>query len=134
MCNTAARNRVQQTILIVEDDADLRRMFRSDLVFAGYRVLEAGDGLTALRILDSSRIDAVVLDLMLPMISGQVVLQEVAAQAQLQQVPVVVVVTGSPESLDPLKADCVLAKPVTSDHLINTIRRCMAAGSSIQRT
>ena len=107
-------------------------MFRNALIFEGYRVLEAGDGLTALHLLDATGIDAVVLDLMLPLVSGQAVLQEVAAQAHTQRVPVVVVVTGSPEPLDQLRADCVLIKPTTSEKLINTLRRCIAAGSSIQ--
>src|SRR6476660_7426758 len=69
---------VVETILVVEDDADSRRFFRTALTVAGYRVIEAGDGLDALRLLDSQRPAAVVLDLHLPLVSGRVVLQEIA--------------------------------------------------------
>lgn len=119
-----------ETILVVEDDRELRRMFRTALTLEGYRVLEAGDGLEALRRLDGPPVDAVVLDLGLPLVSGQVVLQEVVSRAHTQQVPVVVVVTGLPGNHDGLQASCVLRKPVRPDHLIATIRRCIASGSS----
>jgi len=115
-------------VLVVEDDGDLRRMFRMALTLAGYRVLEAGDGLAALRELDGSDIDAVVLDLGLPLVSGQIVLQEVAAHAHHRQVPVVVV-TALPGPHDLPEANCVLAKPVTPDRLVDTVRRCVAAGA-----
>jgi CheY-like chemotaxis protein len=119
-----------KTILIVEDDFDLRRMFRTALTFEGYVVIEASDGLDALRALDGHAIDLIVLDLVLPLVSGHVVLQEVAARAHTQQVPVVVVVTGSPGPHDDLQASCVLMKPVTPERLGQTVRRCLLAGSS----
>jgi DNA-binding response OmpR family regulator len=52
-----------QTVLIVEDDADLRRMFRTALTYEGFTVREASNGLGALRILDSDPPDLVLLDL-----------------------------------------------------------------------
>src|SRR4051812_16932014 len=119
-----------ESILVVDDDIELRRLFRMALAFAGYRVFEAGDGLEALRLLDTTRFDGVVLDLGLPLVAGQVVLQEVAARAHSHNVPVVIVVTGLPGTHDDLQANCVLKKPVTPDKLIATIRRCIAAGSS----
>lgn len=115
-----------QTVLLVEDDLELRRMFRTAFVFEGYQVLEAGDGLEALRSLDGAHIDVVVLDLGLPLVPGQVVLQEVAARTHPQQVPVVVVVTGMAGPHDHLQAACVLRKPVAPDRLISTVRRCIA--------
>lgn len=105
-------------------------MFRTALALEGYRVLEAGDGLDALRLLDGHDIDLVVLDLVLPLVSGHVVLQEVAARAVTQNVPVIVVVTGSPGPHDDLQASCVLLKPVTPERLVQTVRRCLVAGSA----
>ena len=119
-----------ESILVVEDDLELRRLFRTALTFTGYRVFEAGDGLEALRLIDTTALDGVVLDLGLPLVSGQVVLQEVAARAHSHNVPVVVVVTGLPGSHDNLQANCVLRKPVTPDKLIATIRQYMVAGPS----
>ena len=119
-----------RTALIVEDDVDLRRLFRTSLTLEGYRVLEAGDGLEALRLLDSPGIAVVVLDLGLPLVPGHVVLQEVAARTHTQRVPVVIVVTGLPGPHDKLQANCVLMKPVAPDRLVATVRRCIAEGSA----
>ena len=109
----------------------LRRMFRQALTFASMDALEAGDGLDALRLLDTDPPDAVVLDLGLPLISGQVVRAEIASQSHLRQIPVIVV-TGQTGNLDYLDVACVLRKPVSPDELVKAVRRCIAAGSSSQ--
>lgn len=116
----------RQQILITEDDTDLRRMFRQALLFAGYDVLEAGDGLDALRVLDAELVDAVILDLGLPFVSGHVVREEIAAQAHLRKIPVIVV-TGQ-QGVDHLDVACVLRKPVSTDRLIDSVRACIASG------
>lgn len=115
------------TILVVEDDADSRRMFKMALSFAGYRVLEAGDGLEALRIIDVESPRLVVLDLGLPTMSGRVVLQEIAAHAR--DVPVVIV-TAMPGPHDFPDAECILIKPVTPDKIVATVQRCLASAGA----
>jgi DNA-binding response OmpR family regulator len=121
--------RRRNTVLIVEDDADLRRMYRTALAIAGFGVQEAGDGFDALQLLDRDPPDLVVLDLTLPAISGFVVRQEIAASAHTRAIPVVVVTAAdvSPRQLD---VPCVLRKPVSPDRLINAVRECLTAGSS----
>jgi CheY-like chemotaxis protein len=119
----------KQTILVVEDDEDLRHLFRTSLALAGYDVMEAGDGLEALQKLDQSPPDLVVLDIMLPQISGLVVRQELAAHALTRQIPVVIV-TGTATDLDPTDASCILRKPVSPDQLVITVRDCLAAASA----
>jgi CheY-like chemotaxis protein len=69
-----------------------------------------------------------VLDLGLPLISGQTVAQEVAAQAHLRHIPVLVV-TGSTEPVDYLHVACVLRKPVRPDALTDAVRRCLSSGA-----
>ena len=106
-----------RTILIVEDDENLRRMFRMALHLAGFEVLEAGDGLTALHLLDTYPPPSLVLlDLGLPVIGGRVVRDELLAHAHLRDVPVVVV-TGLPGSHTDMQAKCALHKPVDSELL-----------------
>jgi DNA-binding response OmpR family regulator len=118
----------RQTILIVEDDEDLRHLFRTALALAGYDVIEAGDGLEALRWIDHSPPDLVILDLLLPRISGLVVQQEIAAQAVTRQIPIVVV-TGSTMAADGLDVACFLRKPISPDQLIAAVRSCLTAGA-----
>jgi two-component system, sensor histidine kinase and response regulator len=123
----------RQRILIVEDDADLRRMLRQALAFDGYDVDEAGDGLHALRLIDAQPPDAIVLDLGLPLVDGYVVMQDVAARAHTRHIPVIVV-TGQVSNLDPSDIACLLRKPVTPDDVVNAVRRCIASAGGIQRT
>jgi CheY-like chemotaxis protein len=79
-----------QRILIAEDNDDLRDLFKSWLRAAGFDVLEAGDGLSALRALDGSRPDLVVLDLGLPFITGFEISRQLS-QLHTRRIPVVVV-------------------------------------------
>ena len=116
----------RRTILVVEDDEDLRRLFRTALALAGYDVIEAGDGIEALQRIDTGPPDLVVLDLVLPGMSGLVVQQELAAQALTREVPIVVI-TGSVVEPGELKVNCLLRKPVTPDQLIKAVRECLAA-------
>jgi CheY-like chemotaxis protein len=118
-----------RTILIVEDNDDLRRMFRTALHFEGFQVLEAADGLSALQILDTELPPTlVILDLGLPVISGRMVRDELLAHAHLREIPVVVV-TGLPGNHTDLQAKCVLHKPVDPEHLVRTVRSCLTSGA-----
>ncbi len=119
----------RQTILVVEDDQDLRQLFRTALTLAGFDVVEAGDGMDALRWIDHSPPDLVILDLMLPRVSGLAVYQEITAQAVTRAIPIVVI-TGSTITESELQVDCFLRKPVSPDQLISAVRKCLASGSN----
>lgn len=116
-------------ILVVEDNADLRRLFRTALSLAGYHVDEAADGLDALRIIENSAPDLVVLDLMLRSLDGRSVQQELAAHAFTRDIPIVVV-TGSLLEISGVNVSCVLRKPVMPDQLVDTVRHCIVRGVS----
>jgi CheY-like chemotaxis protein len=118
----------RQTILIVEDDEDLRRLFRTALSLAGYDVMEAGDGLEALQRIDSTPPDLIVLDLVLPRLSGLVVREEIAAQAITRDIPIVVI-TGSAVDAAVMDVECFLRKPVEPDRMVEAVRSCLAAGA-----
>jgi DNA-binding response OmpR family regulator len=120
--------RLVNRVLIVEDDRDLRRMFRTALTVSGFHVMEAPDGLDALRLLDIEPPDLVILDLGLPLVSSHVVRQELAAQAHTRDIPVVVV-TGSSSGHADLNVACLLRKPVAPEELVATVRRCLASGA-----
>jgi len=119
----------RETVLIVEDDADLRRMYRAALVMVGFDVIEAHDGLAALQVLDQRTAHIVVLDLMLPTLDGLSVQQEIAAHADTRDIPILIV-TGSTLPLDHLNVPCILRKPVAPDDLVCAVRRCLASGAS----
>lgn len=115
-------------ILVVDDDADLRRLFRMTLTVAGYVVEEASDGIEALQLIDNRPPDLVVLDLMLRALDGASVQQELAARAVTRHIPIVIV-TGSSLDLDGVNVACVLRKPVMPDELVKTVAACLATGA-----
>ena len=112
--------------MIVEDDHELRRMFRFALGVAGYTVTEASDGMQALRQLELERPDLIILDLGLPLLSGLDVQREIAAHAHTRDIPVVVV-TGSSAALDGIAVECVLRKPISPDHVVSVVAKCFEA-------
>jgi DNA-binding response OmpR family regulator len=116
------------TILLVEDDTDLRRMYRMVLTFAGYRVLEAGNAFHALHLVEAETLDLVILDLGLPTISGYAVHQELASLPAAQRVPVLVV-TAQPAPYDGIDEKCVLQKPVLPEQLIDAVHVCMRSAA-----
>jgi DNA-binding response OmpR family regulator len=118
----------QQSVLIVEDDAELRRMYTQALVMSGFVVREARGGFEALKKVDSDVPDIVVLDLSLPGIDGFTVHAELASHAHTRSIPIVVV-TGVTANLDDLDVACLLRKPVTPDSLVVAVRRCLASAA-----
>jgi DNA-binding response OmpR family regulator len=118
----------RQKVLVLEDDGELRRMFRRALALAGYDVDEAVDGLDVLEILDL--VDpphAIVLDLQMPRACGVIVCHEIAEYARTLQIPVVIV-TDVPEEYQPIDAQ-VLKKPITAQRLVRAVRSSIASAS-----
>ena len=113
-----------QSILVVEDDAQLRQLFRTALELAGYAVREAPNGYEALHSVDEHSPDLIVLDLLLPGFGGLGVQQEITQRAKTRLIPIVIV-TGSTRELDHLGVACVLRKPVDPEDLVATVRRCL---------
>ena len=119
-----------KSVLVVEDDDDLRRLYARTLTLAGYRVTEARGGFEALRCIDSDHPDAIVLDLMMPGVDGFAVLHELTGQAVTRRIPVVVV-TGVAGDLQWIDANCLLKKPVTPERVVHAVRQCLASASAV---
>ena len=82
------------TILLVEDDPDIRELVAYKLNRSGFEVIEAADGLAALQAARSRRPDAVVLDMGLPRLSGIDVCRELRAAPATAAVPIIML-TGA---------------------------------------
>ena len=126
VCIRVRRMRALQTVLIVEDDNELRRHYRTALAMAGFEAREARSGFEALRLLEVVRPDVIVLDLFLPGLDGLTVRDEVG-----EDIPIVIV-TGSTESVAGVDAEWILRKPVPADELVLTVRkRLLTSGPSL---
>jgi two-component system, OmpR family, response regulator CpxR len=78
-------------VLVVDDDVSIRRLIAAALRRDGLAYTEAGNGLEALQIMRRDQPSLVVLDLMMPVLSGWEVLQERARDPELQQIPVILI-------------------------------------------
>lgn len=110
-------------VLVVDDDAAIRRTLTINLKARDYDVETAGDGRSALQIVDERMPDVILLDLGLPDIDGVRVLQQLRS---FTQVPVIVVSARSEpddkvEALD-LGADDFITKPFSIEELLARIR------------
>ena len=88
---------IKRLILVVEDNQDLRELIIRMLVFEDYEILTAKDGETALDLITLHRFDLVLLDIMMPGMSGMEVLAKIrsAKDSQIKNMPVVMVTAKS---------------------------------------
>ncbi len=92
-----ARERIRHKILVVEDEADIRELLRYSLTQEGYAVEEAADGAEALDRITRRAPDLVLLDLMLPRMSGLELCRRLRAGADTATLPVIVVTAKGAE-------------------------------------
>jgi CheY-like chemotaxis protein len=88
-----------KTILHVEDDALIVHIYRAALVRAGYQVEVAEDGLTAAKMLSKSKPDLVLLDIMLPTLTGTDVIKYIRSTPTLKSTPVIILSDASKADL-----------------------------------
>ncbi|HEX7151456.1 MAG TPA: response regulator [Thermoanaerobaculia bacterium] len=118
-------------VLVVDDDANIRKMIIAALRREGYQFIEAPNGREALDLMRSDHPDVVVLDLMMPVLSGWDVLRERQYDAELNKIPVIVVSANrDPEVANAVdKGICAfLPKPFDIGALSALVRSCIAPG------
>jgi CheY-like chemotaxis protein len=117
--------RLLKSILIVDDDADVREMLSQFFSIEGYTVATAQNGRDALDKLHSRQVDLILLDLMMPVMDGWQFRMEQQRDTQLADIPVVVLsaVYNARERAGLLGAVDYMQKPVEFDKLIETAER-----------
>ena len=120
------------TILIVEDDEAVAKTFARVLGVRGYRVLVAQNSEEALRELDQSRPDAVIMDLRMPLVDGFGLLYRIRSREAQQHIPVLVVTGDTTLNVDMLKELSDLGakvryKPIEGAELLAEARAMLAS-------
>jgi len=110
-------------VLVVDDEKSLRDFVRKNLEIRGYKVLTASNGLEALAIFNTERIDLVILDIMLPGIDGL----EVCRRLRQGSIVPILMLTARAEEIDrvlglELGADDYLTKPFAFQELLARVR------------
>jgi CheY-like chemotaxis protein len=116
------------TVLLLEDDDDARAIYRDMLVFAGFHVVAAADGIEGLRYAEAQLPDIVVTDLHMPGMNGV----EVARTLHADDKPCPPIIAVTADSLGPNPGGQwaearqlfseVLVKPVSPGHLVRTVQ------------
>jgi CheY-like chemotaxis protein len=112
-------------ILVVEDDPQLRELYRNALRTAGYAVVAVEDGADALRQIEHSMPALVVLDLALPRVDGRDVHRELKARPETRNIPVIVVSGTDMAGVDAKQFAYVLRKPCDPERLVDAVDQCM---------
>jgi CheY-like chemotaxis protein len=122
----------QKYILVVDDEAILRRMISVVLESAGYKVASASCGRDALRMIGERRPDLVTLDVMMPEISGVQVADQLAQNPATADLPVILL-TALDESTDPeLRRQVrehnarLMPKPFSRHQLLEMVRSALS--------
>lgn len=113
-----------KTVLIVDDDDDLREIFEMVVSQAGYRSLCAGSGNEGLRIFKENQVDLVVSDVKMPDGDGKFLLQSIKKLNADQPVIMMTGYSGSVlADLEESGAEMVLRKPFPMDELLSVIKK-----------
>jgi CheY-like chemotaxis protein len=111
-------------VLVIEDHADLREMLAVLLESEGFGVQTASNGAEALKCLDDARPSVILLDLMMPVMTGDEFRERQLADPRYRDVPVICM-TAAHDGRDRAKrirADVYFQKPVDFDRLLDAVR------------
>ena len=119
------------TVLVIEDDDDMRELERTALETSGYQVVVATNGAEGLQRLRTCKPCVIVLDVMMPVMDGLTFLAERQTYGRAASVPVVCVSAGGDELMaeaSRLGARECLAKPTDFDELCDIVGRYCRSG------
>ena len=111
-------------VLLVDDDAAVRRTIARFLTFEGFAVVEASNGLEALAYLRTGAgASVIVLDLRMPVMDGWTFRREQRLDPMLEKIPVVVLSGADADRFPELEADAAFEKPVRMAQVAGAVRR-----------
>jgi len=125
----AVKLMAKETILVVEDEEDIRELLKYNLEKEGYQVFGAATGEEGLRAVRDRRPDLLLLDLMLPGIDGLEVCRRIRGEAQTRHLPIIML-TAKGEEADivtglELGADDYITKPFSPRVLLARLRAAL---------
>jgi two-component system cell cycle response regulator DivK len=123
-----------KTVLIIEDEADAAELFAEMMRVSGFRVLKTSSSAPAMTMMTAEKPDVVLLDIMMPDISGLEILRQMRADPELTNIPVVVVsAKGMPADIKngmEAGASTYLTKPVGFLELKEAVERALGSQSA----
>jgi PAS domain S-box-containing protein len=123
------------TVLIVDDEDDIRRLMAQQLGKAGYQTLEAVNGEEAVRMATEHELDAVFLDIRMPKMDGISALKAIRQSRSAGELPIIMmtaspgVFDAGPAAFSSLGIADLLEKPISGEELAQTIARHLRQGN-----
>jgi CheY-like chemotaxis protein len=118
-----------KTILVVDDFASVRFFHQSLLKKAGFATLPAPDGIEALAVLEKQPVDLVVLDLLMPKMSGTEFIARLRAIERFASLPILVITSEAQgeqaKRLQGAPGIGLMAKPILPEALVAEVRRLL---------
>ena len=114
------------TLLVVEDSPTMRQLIAFTLRrLEGCRILEAVDGVDALKKMTTDRVDLVITDINMPMMDGLKLVSHIRGNPRTKKLPIVIVTTEGADADRKrglaLGADAYIAKPIQPSDLLKTV-------------
>ena len=119
------------TVLVVDDEPLLAMALKAALEDEGYDVLTGANGKQALEQMAQTRADVVLLDMMMPVMSGPAMLKAMAASPSLRDIPIIIL-SSLPEAIVRAQADpaAILQKPCTVAEVLSAIVKVLSGEGS----
>ncbi len=127
------RGRTQPLVLVVEDEAAMVALLRYNLEREGFRVIESGNGEEGLLLMREQRPDLVLLDWMLPILSGIELCRQARRSPELRRIPIIML-TARAEEADKLRglevgADDYVTKPFSPKEVVARVKAALRRAS-----
>ncbi|MEH2237171.1 response regulator [Nostoc sp.] len=127
-------NQNSKTILVVDDDANIRELLRQQLESEGYNVREAKDGVDAIHQIKIARPDLILLDVMMPQINGFDVAAVLKNDPQTADIPIIILsILENKERGYHIGIDRYLTKPIDPEKLLKEIGSLLSQGTSSKK-
>ena len=120
-----ARDANSRRVLVVDDDAAVRRYLETILTEAGYAVATASGGGEALRLAALWQPECITMDLHMPGMDGRETIRQLRADDATRNIPVMVVTVASSRERAQSGADAVMAKPVDEEALLAAVKNLL---------
>ena len=117
-------------VLVVDDETEIRHLLSMMLRLVGYEIVEASDGVDALKKVNEKIPDALILDVMMPNMDGIEVCRALRSDAQTAHVPIIML-SGKAQEEDiraglAAGANHYLAKPMVMDDLLDHLKSVLS--------
>lgn len=124
----------RKTILVVDDDANIRELLRQQLENEGYNVREGKDGVDAIHQIKTARPDLILLDVMMPQINGFDVAAVLKNDPQTADIPIIILsIIENKERGYHIGIDRYLTKPINTEKLLSEIGSLLYQGTSSKK-